>query len=147
MASWIAEGLHRTAIGHLVPADACVPSLRSRDPETTLQVGRNATIQGALALNGAIVLAPGVSVWAGIRGGHEVVIGPRCHIQGDVQADGRIVVQDGARIDGTVTAGSDAHLLGACHVGDVTAAGDIFIVGAPQTGRLDPGGRIQTRPW
>lgn len=147
MPAWIAEGLHRTAIGHLVPAKANVPGLRSSDPDTTLHVGPGAVVDGDLELAGAVVLAAGVRVLGNVVGGHEVVVGPRCHIAGTLRATGRVVVQDGARILGNIRAGSDAHLLGDCIVANVSAVGDIVVVGSPQAGRLDPGGRIQTRPW
>ncbi len=144
--AWIAEGLHKTRDGHLVPAGAVVPGLRSRDPDAWVQIGHGATIQGGIEHAGGVVLARGVCTWAGIAGGHEVIIGPGCTIKGPVHAEGRIVVQSGAQV-GDLHAGSDVHLLGDCQVGKVHAVGDILVVGAPQTQGLAPGGRITTRPW
>jgi len=143
---WIAEGLHRTASGHVVPAGAVVPGLRSADPDATLAIGHGATVQGGIDHAGAVVLAPRASAWHDVRGGHEVVLGPGATVRGRVTALGRIVVQAGASA-GDLDAGGDVLLLGDCRVGAVRAAGDIIIVGAPTTGLLQPGGRISTRPW
>lgn len=145
--AWIAEGLHRIEGGHLVPAKAVVPSLRSSDPHARLTIGHDATIQGGIEHAGGVILSPRAQIWAHVHGGHEVIVGPDCHVKGNVHADGRIVVQAGARIEGSVTAGSDVLLLGDCDVGPVSAVGDIVIVGSPKTGGLSPGGRITTRPW
>lgn len=145
--AWIAEGLHRTQQGHLVPAKASVPSLRSGDDTSVLQVGHEAVVQGYIEHQGGVVLARNVTVWQHVHGGHEVVVGPGARVQGDVRAQGRVVVEHGARIDGRVEAGGDVLLLGASQIGDVKAGGDIVIVGSPKAGQLAPGGRIQTRPW
>ncbi|MGB1585419.1 MAG: hypothetical protein ACPHID_00025 [Thermoplasmatota archaeon] len=145
--AWIAEGLHRTEQGHLVPAKASVPSLKSGDDAAILNVGHGAVVQGFIEHAGGVILARGVTVWQDVQGGHEVIVGPDCHVRGPVRAVGRVVIEHGARIDGDVEAGGDVLLLGQAHVQDVKAGGDIVIVGSPQTGRLDPGGRIQTRPW
>ena len=143
--AWIAEGLHRIPDGHVVPAGASVPSLRSTSREHTLQVGHGAVIQGAIEHAGGVILGRDVRVWHHVHGGHEVVVGAHSQTQA-IRATGRIVVQDGART-GDLHAGSDVLLLGTCHVGSVEAGGDIVIVGSPDAGAMTPGGRIATRPW
>lgn len=145
--AWIAEGLYRTAQGHLVPAKASVPSLRSADDASVLQVGHDAVVQGFIEHAGGVVLARNVTVWDHVHGGHEVIVGPSAHVRGTVRAVGRVVIEHGARIDGDVRAGGDVLLLGDARCQDVHAGGDIVIVGSPKAGKLAPGGRIQTRPW
>lgn len=141
--TWIADGVHRTEAGHLIPQRAVVPALRGQTG--TLHVGLGARVQGPIQHDGAVALSSRCLVGGDVRGGHEVIVGAGC-VAGDIHCAGRVVVQDGARI-GRIVAGSDVLLLGACRTGDVTAQGDIIIVGSPQTGRLQPSGRITTRPW
>lgn len=144
--AWV-EGVHRVADGHAVENGSVVPALRDTRQETTLWIGRGSVVQGAIRHAGGVVLSRDVTTWAGIDGGHEVVLGAGCTVQGDVIASGRIVVQDGATVQGDLRADGDVLLLGSCTVGDVHAGGDVRIAGAPRTGRLAPGGRVQTRPW
>ena len=140
-------GVHAIRDGHVIRAGAVVPALRGRDPEQTLWVGPFTTVQGTIQHAGSVMLARGSVTWDGIRAGLQVVIGADCTVDGPIHCDGNVVVQDGAKVRGAITAGSDVHLLGKCHVQDVTCQGDVFITGAPQTGALTPSGRIQTRSW
>lgn len=143
---WLADGLHRVAGGHIVPAGSTVPALRSRDDMASLQVGHGATVQGGIDHAGAVVLGRGAVTWGDIQAGHEAILAASSQVHGSVQAEGRIVVLDGAKA-GALRAGGDVLLLGACDVGDVDAVGDIIIVGSPKAGALRPGGRIATRPY
>ncbi len=139
---WIAEGIHRTDGGFLVPQRAVVPPLRGL--EGVLHIGLAATIQGPLRHMGAIVIAAEASAEQ-VVAGHELIVGARAET-GDLYCDGRIVVQAGAHT-GHIRAGGDVLLLGASTVGDIDAGGDIIVVGDPKTGALRPGGRVSTRPW
>ncbi len=139
---WIADGIHRTEAGFMVPQRAKVPPLRGKDG--VLHIGLQAIIQGPIDHRGAVVLGAGFVVEQVIAG-HELIVGARGRT-GDLYCDGRIVIQEGARA-GKVRAGGDVLLLGTCDVGDVDAVGDIIVVGTPRTGALRPGGRVTTRAW
>ncbi len=139
---WVADGIHKTESGHLVPQDAQVPPLSGASG--ILHVGMRATVAGPVLHRGAIVLAAGARA-GDIHGGHEVIVGSRCRT-GHVRSEGRIVVQAGSTV-GDLHAAGDILLFGQLKAGNVTAGGDIIIVGAPQTGALAPGGRVTTRPY
>ncbi len=139
---WIADGLHRTDAGFLIPQRATVPALKG--DAGVLHVGIAAIVQGPIRHLGAVVLGA-TSRAEQVVAGHELILGSRCKT-GDLYCDGRIVVQDGA-VAGHVRAGGDVLLLGSCTVGDIDAVGDIIVVGDPTTGALRPGGRVTTRPW
>lgn len=127
--------------------ESVVPAILCRNDAASLWIGSGVVVQGGIRHHGGVALARNVTTWAGIVGGHEVVIGAHCVVRGDVEADGHIIIQDGATVNGDVRAGADVRLLGDCVVGDVVAGGDIIVTGAPRTGKLAPGGRVQTRPW
>ncbi len=139
---WIADGIHKTSIGFLVPRGATIPPLKGN--EGVLHIGITAIVQGPLRHMGAVVLGAGATAEQ-VVAGHELVVGARCKT-GPLYCDGSIVVQQGAST-GSIRAGGDVLLLGSCTVGDIDADGDIIVVGDPKTGALRPGGRVTTRPW
>lgn len=145
--AWYVEGIHRIEGGHLVRPGAFVPGLGVRNEAATLWIGHHTTVQGGIRHAGGVVLGKGSVTWKPVHAGHELVVGAECKIPGDASAKGRIVVQAGAEIEGSLRAGGDVYLFGNCTVGDVDAGGDIVIVGAPKTGELRPSGRVRTRPW
>lgn len=130
--------------GYWVPAQALLPQVRVADAAMHVLVGRGATVQ-ALDAAGRVTLTRAVHVKGPLRAGAELVLGAGCRVDGPIHADGRVIVQ--ASRTKSITAGGDVMLLGPCHVGDVAAGGDIIIVGEPRTGRLDPKGRVASRPW
>ncbi|MGB1697475.1 MAG: hypothetical protein ACPHK8_03660 [Thermoplasmatota archaeon] len=142
--TWYAEGIQRTDDGYFIQPNAVVPSLHSQR-NCVLHVGRNAVIQGNINHEGSVTLGAGAQIWGLLRGGHEVILAPGAQAK-NVEAFGRVTVQHGATC-GDIQAGGDVLLLGNCTVGKVSAGGDIVIVGAPSTQGLQPGGRIQTRPF
>lgn len=142
--TWYAEGLHRTEEGYIVTPKSVVPALHSQR-NCMLHIGTGAIVQGSISHEGSLILAPRSQVWGEIRGGHEVILANGAKSEA-IHAFGRVVVQEGATC-GDIDAGSDVWLLGTCDVGTVRAGGDIVIVGAPKTKGLQPGGRIQTRPF
>lgn len=146
-ASAYIPGVHAVHGGHVVRAGAVVPPIRCDDADATAWIGAYVTVQGDIRHAGSVVLSRGSVVWEGIRGGLQVVVGAGCIVDGPIRCDGNVVVQAGADVRGPITAGNDVHLLGDCKVRDVTCRGDVFIAGAPETGRLAPDGRVQTRPW
>lgn len=147
MSVWFADGLHAVHGGHLVRDRAVVPGLVGVRDDRVLWVGQAATVQGGIEHAGGVVLARATRVEGAVQGGHEVVLGAGVQVDGPVRARGRIVIQHGAVVHGGLHAGGDVLLLGRCAVGTVQARGDIVVVGAPQAQGLEPGGRIQTRPW
>ena len=147
MSVWYAEGVHAVDGGHLIRSHAVVPGLRVDRDDRVLWVGQSATVQAGIHHAGSVVLGRATHVQGAVRGGHEVVLGAGARVDGPVTARGRIVVQAGATVEGDLEAGSDVLLLGRCHVGTVRAQGDIVVVGEPEARGLEPGGRIQTRPW
>jgi hypothetical protein len=129
--------------GYWIPADALLPKVRVADPALHVLLGPRASLE-ALDAAGRVTLTRGVAVKGELRAGAELVIGAGCKV-GPIRAAGRVIVQ--ASRTGPIDAAGDVLLLGPCHVGDVRSGGDIVIVGEPKTGRLEPKGRVATRPW
>lgn len=130
--------------GYWVPPKALLPKVRVADAAMPVLVGPGATLQ-ALDAAGRVTLTRSVHVKGPVHAGAELIVGAGCRIDGPVTADGRVIVQ--ASRSGAISAAGDVMLLGPCHVGDVKAGGDIVIVGEPRTGRLEPKGRVASRPW
>lgn len=145
MKAWFEAHLapRRAPSGFYVPPGALLPKVRVADPGQHVLVGPGAKLQ-ALDAAGRATLARQVTVTGEVRAGAELILGAGCRT-GPVVAAGRVVVQ--ASRTGPIDAAGDVLLLGACHVGDVRSGGDIVIVGEPKTGRLEPKGRVASRPW
>lgn len=146
MKAWFEADLapRKASGGYWVPPGALLPSVRVGDAAMAVLVGRGARLK-ALDAAGRVTLARAVHVQGPLRAGAELILGAGCRVDGAIVCDGRVVVQ-GSRTK-AITAAGDVLLLGPCHVGDVKAGGDIVIVGEPKTGRLEPKGRVATRPW
>ncbi len=146
MKAWFEAGLaprRGAAGGFAVPAGAVLPKVRVADAGQHVLVGRGARLE-ALDAAGRVTLVREVRVAGEVRAGAELVVGAGCKL-GSIQAAGRVVVQ--ASRAGDIDAAGDVLLLGPCQVGNVRAGGDIVIVGEPKTGRLEPKGRVASRPW
>ncbi|MEK6976250.1 MAG: polymer-forming cytoskeletal protein [Candidatus Thermoplasmatota archaeon] len=146
MKAWFASHLapRRTGDGYVVPKGALMPKVRVANPAGHVFAGPGATLE-ALDAAGRVTLARGVTVRGPLAAGAELILGANCVVQGPITAQGRVVVQSSRT--GNIDAGGDVLLLGDCVVGDVRSGGDIVIVGAPKTGRLEPKGRVASRPW
>lgn len=118
--------------------------MRVADPTRHVLVGPGARLE-ALDTAGRATLTRGVHVAGPLRCGAELILGAGCRIDGPIAALGRVVVQASRTRD--IAAQGDVLILGDARVGHVTSAGDIIVVGAPKTGRLEPKGRVASRPW
>jgi uncharacterized protein with ACT and thioredoxin-like domain len=134
----------RTGEGYWVPRGALMPKVLVPEADRHLLVGHGATLQ-AIDSAGRVTLARGVHVKGPLQAGAELILGALCRVDGPITAQGRVVVQSSKTK--SIDAGGDVLLLGDCVVGDVRSGGDIVIVGAPKTGRLEPKGRVASRPW
>lgn len=146
MRVWFEDGLRPRPMpdGYWVPAGALLPAVRVADPARHVLVGPGARLQ-ALDAAGRATLTRNVHVKGPLSAGAELILGAGCRVDGPIAADGRVVVQ--ASRTRSIAAAGDVLLLGPCHVGDIRAGGDIVIVGEPKTGRLEPQGRVASRPW
>lgn len=146
MKSWFDAGLgpRRMRDGYWVPPGSLLPAVRVADPERQVLVGPGARL-AALDASGRVTLTRGVRVRGTLTAGAELILGAGCQVDGPITGAGRVIVQ--ASRTRAIQAAGDVLLLGPCHVGDVRAGGDIVIVGEPKTGRLEPQGRVASRPW
>lgn len=146
MKAWFEAHLapRRTGDGYWVPRGALLPRLLVAEADRHVLVGHGAVIE-ALDAGGRVTLARGVTVKGPLQAGVELILGARCVVEGPITAQGRVVVQSSRT--GAIDAAGDVLLLGDCVVGDVRSGGDIVIVGTPKTGRLEPKGRVASRPW
>ena len=130
--------------GYWIPRGALLPRVRVADAASHVLVGPGAVLQ-ALDAAGRVTLARGAHVKGPLAAGAELVVAAGCRIDGPITAKGRVVLQ--ASRARSIDAVGDVLLLGPCKVGDVRSGGDIVIVGEPATGRLEPKGRVSSRPW
>ena len=146
MKAWFEPHLapRRATDGYWIPPAALLPEVRVADPARHVLAGPGATLAG-LDAAGRVTLTRGVRVRGPLRCGAELVLGAGCTVDGPIEAAGRVVVQ--VSRTRAITAAGDVLLLGPCHVGDVVSGGDIIVVGEPRTGRLEPKGRVASRPW
>lgn len=146
MKAWFEPHLapRRLVDGYFVPRNALLPAVRVDDPQRQVLVGAGARL-AALQAAGRVLLSPGVHVEGPLRAGAELILGARCRIDGPIHGAGRVVVQASQTQD--IDAAGDVLLLGGGRVGNVRSGGDIRIVGEPKTGRLEPQGRVASRPW
>lgn len=121
-----------------------MPKVFVPEADRHLLVGHGATLE-AIDSAGRVTLARGALVKGPLQAGHELILGALCVVKGPITAQGKVVVQSSKT--GSIDAGGDVLLLGDCVVGDVRSGGDIVIVGTPKTGRLEPKGRVASRPW
>lgn len=146
MKAWFEAGLgpRRMRDGYWVPPRSMMPAVRVDDAARQVLVGPGALLH-ALDAAGRVTLSRGVHVTGPLRAGAELILGAGCRVDGPIAGAGRVVVQASRTKD--IEATGDVLLLGPCHVGHVRSGGDIVIVGEPKTGRLEPQGRVASRPW